>query len=215
MDIPPDNKDNISPELSHLSPRAREDYALVLSAVHQNDQKAFAILHKNYRNAVMGILLKIVNNEDDAEDLMMESFAKAFDHIHEYRPYYAFSTWIFRIATNTGIDFVRKRRLKTMSLDRPRNGENAEKPAFEYPETGANPEELLMVKQKYNMLKHWVLELKPVYRDLIIQRFFEEKSYEEIAEEANVPIGTIKAQIFRAKKKLFKIIIEKGSNDPS
>ncbi len=193
-----------------LSQRAREDYELVLQ-VQKGDEKAFAILLRRYKDSVYFMLCKMVNNQTDAEDLTIETFAKVFQNIDKYSPYYAFSTWLFRIASNHCIDFIRRKKEHTRIAgasqdDRWEDG-NHRYIQVETPDL--NPEGLLINKQKANILRSIVKELKPKYSKLIELRYFEEHSYEEIAEIMNMPIGTVKAQLYRAKELLYNILRDK------
>jgi len=96
-------------EIQHLSDKAIKDYKIVRRAVDHGDQKAYAELMSRYKDSIYYMLLKMVNNRDDAEDLTIEAFGKAFRNIKQYTPDYAFSTWLFKIATNTVlILFVKK-----------------------------------------------------------------------------------------------------------
>lgn len=100
-----------------FSDKALEDFDLIDQAVDQKDQQAYATLMKRYKKAVYFMILKMIRDADDAEDLTMEAFAKAFRNLHKFKKDYTFSTWLFRIATNNTIDFIRKKKLKTMSLN--------------------------------------------------------------------------------------------------
>jgi RNA polymerase sigma-70 factor (ECF subfamily) len=150
------------------------------------------------------MLLKMVNNSSDAEDLTIEAFGKAFKNIQQYTPNYAFSTWLFKIATNNCIDFIRKKKTTTVSLDQ--NDEDTEKAPQDLMAPVLDPEESMIKNQKKVMMREIVSKLKPRYRKLIELRYFQEFSYEEIAEELELPIGTVKAQLFRARELLFNIL---------
>ncbi|HMY14670.1 MAG TPA: sigma-70 family RNA polymerase sigma factor, partial [Bacteroidia bacterium] len=100
------NKNEVNP---NLSDKAVVDYQLVRDAVDNGNQKAYAELMSRYKDSIYFMLLKMVNNRDDADDLTIEAFGKAFKNIHQYTPDYAFSTWLFKIATNNCIDYIRKK----------------------------------------------------------------------------------------------------------
>ncbi|MFW6370157.1 MAG: RNA polymerase sigma factor [Bacteroidota bacterium] len=188
---------------TNLSDKAQQDYSLVNKAI-TGDQKAYAELMGRYRDAIYFMLLKMVNNPSDAEDLTIEAFGKAFKNIKQYTPNYAFSTWLFKIATNNCIDFIRKKKANTVSLDQGHEEEDAVPISIE---AGTpDPEEHLIKQQKVVLLRGIVSKLKPRYRKLIELRYFSEFSYEEIAEELELPIGTVKAQLFRARELLFNIL---------
>jgi len=188
---------------TNLSEKARHDYDLVKRAT-AGDQRAYAELMGRYRDAIYYMLLKMVNNASDAEDLTVEAFGKAFKNIQQYAPNYAFSTWLFKIATNNCIDFIRKKKVTHISLDH--TNEEHERATREVVSSAPDPEESLMNDQKIKMMRSLVSKLKPRYRKLIELRYFNELSYEEIAEELELPIGTVKAQLFRARELLFNIL---------
>jgi RNA polymerase sigma factor (sigma-70 family) len=206
-------KEPESVELSNLSERARKDYALVLRAVNEQDQDAYRQLLERYREPLLGLLTRMVYNSDDAEDLMMESFARAFKRLHLYQPNYAFTTWLFRIATNRGIDFIRKRRLDTLSMDNP-GGKSEEEgsSSIDLPASNPDPEEQLIIRQKNENLLTIINQLKPRYQRLIMLRYYEEKTYEEISKELGVPMGTVKAQLYRAKELLLQLMDKKNDS---
>ena len=187
-----------------LSDKAQYDYLLVESAL-TGDEKAFAKLLSRYKDAIYFMLLKMVNNKNDAEDLTLEAFGKAFKNLHQYSPNFAFSTWLFKIATNNCIDFLRQRRGVYVSIENNlENGDN-EQP-IKLRSTEPNPEEKLIRIQKAILMRKIVHRLKPRYRILVELRYFREFSYEEIAHELKLPLGTVKAQLFRAREMLFKMI---------
>lgn len=197
--------------LSHLSEKAKTDYEFVLKAVNNRDEKAFTTLMKRYRDSIFFMLLKMVNNKDDAEDLTIEAFGKAFNRLHQYTPNYAFSTWLFKIATNNCIDFLRKKKNNVLYIDNKVKKNDGEAFMIELKSEIRNPEEETIKKQKIQLMRSIVTRLKPRYKHLIELRYFKEMSYDEIAEELNIPLGTVKAQLFRARNVLFNIL--KDSRD--
>jgi RNA polymerase sigma factor (sigma-70 family) len=186
-----------------LSEKAQYDLKLVKLAV-DGDEKAFAELMTRYRDSIYYMLLKMVNNPSDADDLTIEAFGKAFKNIHLYTPNYAFSTWLFRIATNNCIDFIRKKKSSPTAIEQQQDEQDD--PAAHLQSDMPGPEEEMMQQQKIRHLSHVVSQLKPKYRRLIELRYYQEYSYEEIANELNLPLGTVKAQIFRAKELLYNIL---------
>ncbi|MBW8325245.1 MAG: sigma-70 family RNA polymerase sigma factor [Prolixibacteraceae bacterium] len=187
-----------------LSDKAQYDFLLVEAAL-TGEEKAFAKLMSRYKDAIYFMLLKMVNNKNDAEDLTLEAFGKAFKNLHQYSPNFAFSTWLFKIATNNCIDFLRKRRGVYVSIEtNQENGDNDQ--PIKLRSTEPNPEEKLIRIQKAILMRRIVHRLKPRYRILVELRYFREFSYEEIAKELNLPLGTVKAQLFRAREMLFKMI---------
>lgn len=190
----------------NLSDKAVKDYSLVKNAVENGDQKAYAELMSRYKDSIYFMLLKMVNNRDDADDLTIEAFGKAFKNIRQYTPDYAFSTWLFKIATNNCIDFIRKKRKMTYSLDRGIETDEGGEITMDVRSNTPDPEEHMMKKQKVMMMRDVVERLKPRYKKLVELRYFQEKSYEEIAIELDLPLGTVKAQLFRAREFLYQIM---------
>lgn len=190
----------------NLSEKARYDYKLVVRAVEEGDQNAYAELMDRYRDSIYFMLLKMVNNKDDADDLTIEAFGKAFNRLHQYTPNYAFSTWLFKIASNNCIDFIRKQKKNLMSIDNPISGNDGDEMTIEIRDKKRNPEEEAIARQKAELMRNVVEKLKPRYRRLIELRYFKEYSYEEIADELDLPLGTVKAQLFRAREFLYNLM---------
>ncbi|MDO9510476.1 MAG: sigma-70 family RNA polymerase sigma factor [Bacteroidales bacterium] len=196
--------------ISHLTEKGNRDYTLVQAALNDNDQKAYAELLNNYRDSLYFLLLKMTNDPTDAEDLTIEAFGKAFKNLKQYSPNYAFSTWLFKIAANNAIDFMRKKKKAPFSINQNMGGEDFnDEIAQNIPADSLDPEESLILKQKYRTLRSVVEKLKPHYRTLVELRYFNELSYEEIANELNLPLGTVKAQLFRARELLFQVMKNK------
>ena len=187
----------------NLSEKARHDYKLVKLAAN-GDEKAYAELLGRYEDAIYYMLLKMVNNKSDAEDLTIEAFGKAFKNLAQYTPNYAFSTWLFKIATNNCIDFIRKKKGNTISLDQ--TFDDHESIGTPLQSNTPDPEEDMIKSQRVTLMRNVVGNLKPRYRTLVELRYFKEYSYEEIATELNLPIGTVKAQLFRARELLYNIL---------
>ncbi|MGV8140130.1 MAG: RNA polymerase sigma factor [Mangrovibacterium sp.] len=187
-----------------LTDKAQQDFALVEAAL-RGEEKAFARLLSKYKDAIYYMLLKMVNNKSDAEDLTIEAFGKAFKNLHQYSPNYAFSTWLFKIASNNCIDFLRKRRGVLISIENSQEGSENDQPV-KLKSIDPDPEQKMIRIQKAILLRRIVRRLKPRYRMLVELRYFREYSYEEIAHELKLPLGTVKAQLFRAREMLFKMI---------
>ncbi|MCL2073581.1 MAG: sigma-70 family RNA polymerase sigma factor [Marinilabiliaceae bacterium] len=187
----------------NLSDKAKFDLELVDQAFKGN-QKAFAELMARYKDAIYFMLLKMVNNKTDAEDLTIEAFGKAFKNLEQYSSAYAFSTWLFKIASNNCIDFLRKKKANVISIDGayPEDSRDAE-PSIHLKDTLPDPEENMIKTQKAVLMRTIVQKLKPRYRILIEMRYFREYSYEEISDQLGIPLGTVKAQLYRAKELLY------------
>jgi len=187
----------------NLSDKAKSDLLIVQKAL-LGEQKAFAELMGRYRDSIYFLLLKMVNNKTDAEDLTIEAFGKAFKNIHKYSPSYAFSTWLFKIATNNCIDFIRRKKHKNLSIDNPNESDGGS--TLELQSNLPSPDAYLIKKEKIKLLHSVINELKPRYQELINLRYFKEYSYEEISVSLNLPLGTVKAQLFRARELLHNIL---------
>lgn len=190
----------------HLSDKARYDFDLVQKAIKDKDQRAYAELMERYRESIYFMLLKMVNNKDDADDLTIEAFGKAFKRLAQYTPQFAFSTWLFKIASNNAIDFIRKKRIKALSLDTGFRNEEGSSMEIAVSDDKPDPIQALQKKERVERMREVVSKLKPRYRELIELRYFEELSYDEIAEELDLPLGTVKAQLFRAREFLYQIM---------
>jgi len=190
---------------TNLTEKAIRDYQLVCQARDHGNQKAYADLMNTYREPIYYMLLKMTNSSTDADDLTIEAFGKAFKSLSQYTPEYAFSTWLFRIATNNCIDFIRKKRAKMVSIDNIYTSSDGEQIGIDIASETLDPEEKIIEKQKIIMMREIVSRLKPHYRTLIELRYFDELSYEEIAQELNLPLGTVKAKLFRARDLLYNI----------
>jgi len=189
---------------ANFSDNAKNDFKLVVRA-REGDQKAYADLMHRYKDSIYFMALKMVNNKEDAMDLTVETFAKAFEKLDKYQPEYAFSTWLFRVGTNNCIDFIRKKKLNTTSINGLIDDEGDERP-LQIKSDSLNPEEASMKKEQAQLLKVLIDSLPQRYRNLIVLRYFDELSYEEIAEQLDLPLGTVKAQLFRARYLLGNIV---------
>ncbi|MCR5423967.1 MAG: sigma-70 family RNA polymerase sigma factor [Bacteroidales bacterium] len=186
--------------------KATRDYQLVRRAREKGDERAFADLMQMYREPLYLMLLKMTNNPNDADDLTIEAFSKAFNSLHLYTPTYAFSTWLFTIASNHCIDYIRKKRIQTIYIEDMTTHNGDESYAFQMPSDIGNPEDEFIREQRKEILREVVGQLKPHYRKMVELRYFEERSYEEIAEEMKMPLGTVKVQLFRARDLLQNIL---------
>jgi len=192
-------------EEREFSSKALKDFELIRRA-KQGDEKAYTELMKRYKKSVYHTLLKMVRNVDDAEDLTIEAFAKAFKNLEKFDPKFTFSTWLFRVATNNAIDFIRKKRLETTSIQGAYTDEGGSEVAMELRDTGSNPQEEVIRGQRGEIVKNIVLRLPARYRTLVELRYFQELSYEEIAVKLGAPLGTVKAQLHRARELLYDMV---------
>lgn len=190
---------------SRLTDKGQRDYLLIQRAVNQSDQQAYAELHKFYRDSLYFMMLKMTGDSTDAEDLTIEAFGKAFKNLKQYTPDFAFSTWLFKIATNNCIDFLRKKSKIEPAISIDKDDEQYHS-TTQIATSALDPEETFIKDQKIELMREVVGRLKPHYKILIELRYFKEFSYEEIVEELDLPLGTVKAQLFRAREKLYTLL---------
>jgi RNA polymerase sigma-70 factor (ECF subfamily) len=174
----------------------------------KGDQRAYQKLTEKYRRPLQYHVNKMVKESEQVEDLVQEAFIKAFKNLDSYNSSYAFSTWLYRITTNHTIDYLRKKKLKTTSIDKPiktREGEMS----FELPDEHAETDRKIIRKQRKKIITHAIENLPEKYRQVIEMRHIEELSYQEIADELDLPLGTVKAHIFRAREMLYKALKDK------
>lgn len=191
----------------NLSENAKRDAELIIAA-RSGVEKAFAQLMTRYKDPIYFMLLRMVKNKLDAEDLTIESFGKAFANIHQYEPHFAFSTWLFCIASNNAIDHLRKKRVVTVPLEPSVRVDKSIGIEYNYSTKtySDNPEETYIKEQNAVLLRNSVSSMKPRYRTLLEMRYFMEYSYAEIAKELNLPLGTVKVQLFRSREILFDLL---------
>ncbi|MCH8568262.1 MAG: sigma-70 family RNA polymerase sigma factor [Balneolales bacterium] len=185
----------------------QEDYDLVEKA-KLNNQQAYSRLMEKYRIPLQYHVGRLVHDREMIEDLVQEAFLKAFDNLHSFDSSYAFSTWLYRIASNHSIDYLRKKKMKTLSIDEPIKAKDGEM-QMELPDYGSEADEDIMRKQRENILSDAIEALPEKYAAIIKLRHMEDKSYQEIAVILGLPLGTVKAHIFRARELLNKFLIEK------
>lgn len=168
------------------------------------DQVAFTFLLDFFWNEVYGFMLKRTENETDTEDIVIETFAKAFDKIGSYNAEYGFNTWLIAIAKNVHIDMLRK---KKSSLFIDNNDDNNY--ANSIVDDSPTAEDELIIEQNLAQLLLCIKELKPAYQEVIQMRYFQEMSYQEMADQLNEPLNNIKIKLLRGKKLLAEIISQK------
>ena len=166
-----------------FSDKALKDFELIDQAVEVGSQQAFAELMERYKKPVYHMILKMVRNVDDAEDLTIEAFAKAFKNLHRFKKDFTFSTWLFRIATNNSIDFIRKKKLETFSLNTSLKDDDGESVSIDVQDKNLDPQEEAIKSQKIDLVQMFVTKLPAKYQRLVRLRYFQELSYEEIARE--------------------------------
>ncbi len=169
------------------------------------DQVAFTFLLDFYWNEVYAFMLKRTENETDAEDITIETFSKAFDKLATYNPEFQFNTWLIAIAKNVHIDILRKK--KSSLFVEITDEEDYQ--AYNIADTTPSAEDKLISEQNLSQLLQYIKELKPHYQEVIQLRYFQEMSYQEIANQLEEPLSNVKVKILRAKKLLAEIIQNK------
>lgn len=185
-----------------LDVKQMTDQELVARAL-DHDAAAFEQLFKRYKKDLLNLYQQRTgNNLSDASDILQETFIKVYLNLHRYNPEYTFSQWIHTIARNTFIDYTRKRKDNHLSID----NQSWSGPRLNPPANTANPEERMMQRQTGKELDKVLDKLSPRYKQMITMRFIQEYSYEEIAEKLELPLGTVKTQIHRAREKFYELI---------
>jgi RNA polymerase sigma-70 factor (ECF subfamily) len=190
-----------SREKKKLDSRA-EDYQIIQQAL-KGDNRAYRKLMAKYHDAIFNFISRMVHDREQVEDLTQEAFIKAFQSLKSFNDEFAFSTWLYKIATNNCIDYIRRRKLQMYSIDKPIEAKDSDY-TFELPDDSYEADREVMTEQRAELLRNAIDQLPEKYRLVILMRHTEEKSYEEIARKLKLPIGTVKAHIFRARELLYK-----------
>lgn len=191
-----------SPSTDAPSASSEQDRALVSEALG-GGQEAYQQLMQKYREPIRRHVHRMVRDKGMVDDLVQESFIKAFTSLSSYSSDYAFSTWLYKIATNHTIDYLRKRKLTTFSIDQPAPGGDDNR-TYELPDTTYRPDKHVMEDQRRELIQEAIDALPPKYHRVIVMRHQQDLSYDEIAEKLDLPLGTVKAHIFRARALLYK-----------
>ncbi|RZJ73427.1 MAG: sigma-70 family RNA polymerase sigma factor [Flavobacterium sp.] len=173
-----------------------------IEKAQKGDQVAFTFLLDFFWNEVYGFMLKRTENETDTEDIVIETFAKAFDKIATYNPEYGFNTWLIAIAKNVHIDLLRKKK-STLFID---ITDEEDQKAYNIADSSPSAEDALIKEQNLSRLLECIRQLKPAYQEVIQLRYFQELSYQEIADNLGEPLNNVKIKLLRAKKLLLEII---------
>ena len=190
----------------NLTEKGERDLILVRRAIETGDPEAYNKLMNLYRDPIYFMLYEKINNQEIAKDLTIEALGKAFQKLHLYTPDFTFSTWLYTVARNHCIDYLRKNKLPTVSIEKMMVDDYGKRSSFDIVSKELDPSEKLEKKQRVAILRRIIQKLKPKYRDLVKLRYFKELSYEEISEIQNIPLGTVKAQLHRSREQLFKIL---------
>lgn len=197
----------IDPKEQRKMDSRAEDSRLIQRAL-RGDNEAYRKLMYKYHDAIFNFIYRMVHDRHQVEDLTQEAFIKAFSSLRNFNDEFAFSTWLYKIATNNSIDFIRKRKLQTYSIDKPIESKDSDY-TFELPDGSYEADKDIISDQRTKLLNAAIAGLPEKYKKVIHLRHVEEKSYEEIAKILNLPIGTVKAHIFRAREVLYRALRDK------
>ena len=184
---------------------SRADDLRLIHAALAGNQDSYKRLMKKYYTPLYNLIYRLVHNKDEVEDLTQEAFVKAFQSLRYFNEEYAFSTWLYKIASNNTIDYIRKKKLETFSIDKPIASDESDF-KFELPDTTYQPDKVIMTRQRAALLTDAIEMLPEKYKKVILLRHVEEYDYAEIAKMLKLPIGTVKAHIFRARELLYKAL---------
>jgi RNA polymerase sigma factor (sigma-70 family) len=184
-----------------------EDIILIDDAI-AGKQEAYKKLMDKYRQLIFNLIYRMIRNKEDVQDLTQEAFIKAFNSLEKFDKQFSFSTWLFKIATNNCIDYLRKKKLSTFSIDKD-IGTDDDDYTFEIPDNERVPDKNLLDKERKKILEEAIENLPNKYKSVILLRHRDENDYEEIAKKLKIPLGTVKAHIFRGRELLNKYLKDK------
>jgi len=186
---------------------AAEDHEIVRK-VMEGDKDAFRHLQKKYHRLITSAVRRVIQKPHDVEDLVQDTFIKAYTALPSYRAEFSFSAWLYRIASNACIDYLRRRRLPTFSIDKPVTGDDGGEYTIELPDQEEIADLKLMTGEKKQILEQAIASLPDKFRTVVQLRHEEDLDYQQIADILKLPIGTVKAHLFRARKRLYDILKE-------
>lgn len=194
-------------EDKHFSAKAKDDILLLID-LKNGDTKCYNKIVEKYKNTMYYMVFRIIKNQDDVDDILQETFLKAFTSLDKYDGSHAFSTWLFRIASNASLDYLRRKKPESFENLIPNNHQDDENnmEAQIQDKNVSNPEDGLTQKEKYELINKIVNSMPDKYSMLIRMRYFEELSYDEISEQTGLALGTVKAQLHRAKEILQSLL---------
>ncbi|MBP9095891.1 MAG: sigma-70 family RNA polymerase sigma factor [Ignavibacteria bacterium] len=200
-----------NPGASENISKTKSDDNILINKALAGDQTAYEKLMKKYYQLIYNLIFRMISRKEDVEDLTQEAFIKAFNSLHNFDRQFAFSTWLFKIATNNAIDYLRKKKLNTFSIDREIESEESDF-KFEIPDNENKPDRIIIEDERKKILDEAIESLPPKYKEVILLRHKMDKEYEEIAKELKLPLGTVKAHIFRGRELLNKYLKDKIKN---
>jgi RNA polymerase sigma-70 factor, ECF subfamily len=177
----------------------------VVALAQQGREMAFRELVRRYERPVFSLIFRMVRDRETAEDLSQETFIKVLNHIDRYQPQFKLSSWLFKIANNVAIDHLRRRHVSTISMDGSPSAatpSQVEATSFDVSSGGESALEEMEARELGSAIERAIAKLRPEYRSCILLRHVEDRSYEEIAATLDLPLGTVKTYIHRARREL-------------
>ncbi|HMS65809.1 MAG TPA: sigma-70 family RNA polymerase sigma factor [Ignavibacteria bacterium] len=188
--------------------KSKADDAILIDSALAGNQASYDKLMKKYYQLIYNLVYRMISKKEDVEDLTQEAFIKAFNSLQNFDKQFAFSTWLFKIATNNAIDYLRKKKLRTFSIDKEIEGDDSDY-KFEIPDHENKPDKKIMDSEMRKILDEAIESLPPKYKEVIVLRHKQEFEYEEIAKKMKLPLGTVKAHIFRGRELMNKYLKDK------
>jgi RNA polymerase sigma factor (sigma-70 family) len=192
----------------NINNKSKSDDIVLIEEALAGKQLSYEKLMKKYYQLIYNLVYRMISKKEDVEDLTQEAFIKAFNSLHNFDKQFAFSTWLFKIATNNAIDYLRKKKLSTFSIDKDIEADDSDY-KFEIPDHENKPDTHIIDSQMRKILDEAIESLPKKYKEVIVMRHKQEKEYEEIAKELKLPLGTVKAHIFRGRELLNKYLKDK------
>lgn len=189
--------------------KSNEDDIIVVQSIISGNKNAFSKIQKKYKKVVNSVIRRMVRNENDVEDLVQETFIKAYNALESYNPQYNFSSWLLRIASNSCIDYLRKKKMDTISISKGGDTTDDEESYFDVPDKDLLPDAVMVNNEMSAMIQATINMLPENFRKIIIMRFQMELDYTEISKELGIPLGTVKATLFRSKQML-QVLLKKN-----
>jgi len=200
-------KDNGDAENIQRSESRMEDSRLIRQAL-AGDEESFRQLMDKYKPAIQHLISRMISDKTEVHDLTQETFVKAFGSLESFNHIYAFSTWLYKIASNTCIDYLRKKKLQTFSINQTVDSDGDDY-GYELPDTTYVADKEIISDERSKLVGEAIKALPEKYRNVITLRHIEEKNYDEIADVLDLPLGTVKAHIFRGRELLYKYLRKK------
>ncbi|MEJ5287576.1 MAG: hypothetical protein CH6_0477 [Candidatus Kapaibacterium sp.] len=183
----------------------KEEELAIIEEILGGNINQFEKLEKKYRKPLTLLISRMIRNSEDVRDIVQETFIRAYNNLRFFNREYSFHSWLFKIASNLCIDYIRKRRIQTISIEQPFALTDEEK-RIDYPDSDTDTYNKIFTSERNKILHQAIEQLPEHYKNIIILRHFEELDYQEISQRLGLPLGTVKAQLFRARKALLGIL---------